>query len=175
LTTQRFPLDRPRTKAKAIALLLQGKSYGEVAGELGVTKQAVHAFSKRHAAEIAQAVAEVERQITDYAIAQKVNRIADAQWRRDLMVQVLEARAKGESGVESGIVCTTYKERRHYNYATGEYETEYVPEYKVDTAFLKEWRENERGVAEALDHLPRSGVTINDNRSVTLVRYIEAG
>ena len=80
----RYPLDKPATKAKAISYILEGLSDAEVAAALSdkrisVTRQAVHAFRKRHADELAPAVAEVERQITDYAIAQKVNRIAGLQ------------------------------------------------------------------------------------------------
>lgn len=170
-------LERPKVKAKVIAWLADGKTAAEVAALVTqefkrpkpVSFQAVCAFRNRHAAEIAPVVAEVERQIIDYGITHKVNRMADAQLRRDLMVQVQQARAQGNTGMETGIMTRTYK-------ALGSGESmQVVPEYRVDTAMLREWRENDDYVSEQLGQIEppaKGGDTYNIDKAI-LVRYIE--
>ena len=149
-------LERPKVRAQVLDWLINGKGPKEIAELVStparpVTQQAVCAFRKRHQAEIAPIVAEVERQIEDYAIARKVNRIADAQLRRDLLDQVRSARASGGTGMETGIVARQYK-------SIGEGGV--VEEYKVDTAMLAEWRANDKQVAEELAQLPRPDTNI---------------
>lgn len=112
----RYPLDKPATKAKAISYILEGLSDAEVAAALSdkrisVTRQAVHAFRKRHADELAPAVAEVERQITDYAIAQKVNRIAGLQSLADRVHALIDDRGLLERTVTSGKDWESVRER----------------------------------------------------------------
>ena len=144
-------------------MMVDGASDLEVSRVLHVSKQAITEWRHRHTAEIQPAVEEAARLVIDYAIAHKVNRIAEADQRRQLIHQVREARAKGGSGMETGIVARTYK-------ALGAGENQQVvEEYRVDTAFLAEWRANERQVAEELDQLPRANVNI-DNRTQILIR-----
>lgn len=131
--------------------MLEGLSDGEIAAALSdkqvtVTRQAVFAFRKRHAAEITPAVAEVERQITDYAIANKVNRIADLDMLRSMALKELE---------ESG-------------YAWEE-QTRYGSKRKVSGA-VQALQEADRQAAEELDQLPRGNVNIDNRTQVMLVR-----
>ena len=79
--TNHGKLERPKTKAKIIAWLIEGKGPTEIAALVStpakpVSRQAICNFRNRHAADIAPVVERIEREITDYAIAQKVNRIA---------------------------------------------------------------------------------------------------
>lgn len=163
-------LEKPQTKAKVIAWMLGGKSDTEIATlvstpKRSITRQAVFWFRRRHADELNTQIEAVEQAITDYAIANKVNRIAAADFRRSLLEDVQAARAKGKTGVETGIVAKTYR-----MVGNGE-NAMLVEEYKVDTAFLAEWRANERQVAEELDQLPKGKGDINiDNRTQVLVR-----
>lgn len=159
-------LEKPVIKAKAIALVIDGLSDSEVAAALSdkrmtVTRQAITKFRHRHQDEIGQQVKAVEKQITDFVIAEKVNRIAEADLRRRLLHLVREARARGETGIETGIVARTLKV-----IGSGKNQ-EVVEEFKVDTAFMAEWRANERQVAEELAQLPRPSINI-DNRSLTV-------
>ena len=164
-----------RRKAEVIGWLVEGKPVGEIAKLVStkkqqVTSQAVCAFRKRHLAEIAPVVAEIEKQITDYAIANVVNRVRDAQLRRDLLARVQELRAAGGDGMETGIVAKSYK-----SIGSGPF-AQVVEEYRVDTAFLAEWRANEEHVASQLDQLPRgtkAGADTYNIGQAVLVRYVE--
>jgi hypothetical protein len=165
-----YALEKPAKRARVIALVLEGKSDAQVAAAIStpkcsVSRQAITKFRARHADELQPAIAEIEKQITDYAIAKQVNRIADAQLRRDLLYQVREIRSNGGEGMETGIVVRTYKQ-----IGAGE-DAKLVEEYRVDTAMLAEWRANDRYVAEVLDQLPRANMTVDlsDHRSYTLV------
>lgn len=133
------------------ALLASGSTNTEVAEMFGVASSSVTRFAQRFADEIEEIGKQLREETVDLAIANVRNRIEDAQLRRNLMRAVQEARARGESGVETGIVATTYKQRGVVQMEDGEESLPYyVPEYKVDTAFLKEWRENEDHVAKQL-------------------------
>ena len=157
-------LDRPGTRKKVEAWILEGLKDSEIARRVGVHRSAIFRFRRRNAAEIAPAVAKVEQETIDFAIANKVNRIRDAQLRRDLLDGVRQARAHGGTGMETGIVARQYK-----MVGSGE-NASLVEEYKVDTAFLAEWRANDRQVSEELDQLPR-GTSINiDARTQILIR-----
>lgn len=145
-----------RKRAEVIGWLVEGKPVGEIAKLVStkkqqVTSQAVCAFRKRHIAEITPIVAEIEKQITDYSIANVVNRIRDAQLRRDLLARVQELRAFGETGMETGIVAKSYR-----SIGSGPF-AQVVEEFKVDTAFLAEWRANEEHVAAQLGQLNKDG------------------
>jgi hypothetical protein len=154
----RYPLDKPATKAKVMSFILEGLSDGEIAAALSdkkimVSRQAVWGFRQRHAAEIAPVVEQLEKQITDYAISQKVNRIADLDNLRNMAI--LELRATGYAWDEIG---------------------KNGVKRKVSGA-VADLKDTLQRAAEELDQLPR-GTNINiDNRSVVLVRerVIERG
>lgn len=145
-----------RRHAEVIGWLIEGKTVGEVAKLVStkrqqVSSQAVCAFRKRHAAELGPLVAEVEKQITDYAIASKVNRIKAMDQRWHLLESVRQARAKGETGEETGLVVRQYKAL-----GSGKF-MQVVEEWKIDPALLAAMAELERDAAEELGQLNKDG------------------
>ena len=124
-------------------------------------------WRRRHKDELDRLKGEVRRRVEEYAISDRVNRIRDAQLRRDLLVAVQEARARGETGENTGIVVKTYR-----NLGSGE-NSYVVEEYKVDVAFLAEWRANERYVSEELGQLSKGedGLSISGSQ-VVIVRDV---
>lgn len=168
--TNSHVLEKPAIRAKIIAWVLEGKTDPEIAslitvrGRAPVTRQAVCKFRQRHKAELTTVIAEVERQVTDYAIANVVSRIRDAQLRRDLLARVQELRAAGGDGMETGIVAKQYK-----SIGSGPF-AQVVEEFKVDTAFLAEWRANEDHVAVQLGQLDKTATQVNVG---VLVRYVQ--
>ena len=165
------PLSKAKTRAQVDAWLIEGIPHPEIARRVGVQRVAIWRYAKKHEARLAPVVAEIERQITDAAIASKVNRIldADADYRR--LGEVIEARANDtrydEPGYRTGVLVHQLKQIGSGRNA------ETVDEYKTDTALIAERRALRREVAEALDALPRAGITFNDNRKQVLVRYVE--
>lgn len=149
-----------RNKARVISLVLEGLSDAEVAAAMSerrvtVSRQAVTAFRRRHAAEIAPVVAEVERQIKDYAIASKVNRIAGLDALRQRVENWVEERGLvelQETTHESGAV--TVRER-------------FAREVSAELRALY------RAAAEELDQLPRGNLTIDNRTQVMLVRHYD--
>lgn len=142
--------------AEVLALLIEGRTQAYVARTFGVSREAIRKFVNRHLAELSTSRQRVAAAVIEHAITEKVNRIADAQWRRDLLVAVREARAKGDTGMDTGIVARQYK-----MIGSGK-NVEMVEEYKVDTAFLAEWRANDLHVSEELGQRPRPDVHIGD-------------
>ena len=168
MSTRRVVLERPKQRAKALALIVEGKKDSEIAALMKVSRQAVTKFRARHQDEIAPAVEEVERQIIDYAIAHKVNRIADADADYGRTTALLEARANDkrydEPGYSTGLMVHQLKV-----IGTGRNQ-QVIDEYKPDTALLAERRALRRSVAEELNDLPRGDVNITNNQSLVLVR-----
>ena len=157
-------------------MVIEGLTDREIAAalstkSLSITHQAIAAYRKRHAAELGPVVAEIERQITDAAIASKVTRILDADRDYQRLGSVIEARAADmrydEPGYRTGVMVHQLKQVGSGRNA------ETVDEYKVDTALIAERRALRREVAEALDALPRGTTTVNvDNRVQVLIREI---
>lgn len=67
-------------RSKVIASFLELQSDAEIARKFSVSRQAIGAFRKRHEAELLAAASEVERQVTDFTIASKAQRIAELRW-----------------------------------------------------------------------------------------------
>jgi hypothetical protein len=149
-------------------MILDGKTDYAIAKQVGVTPSAVTRFRARHADEITQAVAQVERDITEYAIAQKVSRIAALDNRWTLAHQVILARANDPTfawapGYSTGLLVRDVK-------AVGSGEgVDLVDVFKVDSALLAELRAMERAAAEELAQLPKSDINI-DARTQVLIR-----
>lgn len=157
-------------REKVIAMLMDGVTPAEVARQVStsrhpVTRAAVCAFRKRHAEELQPIIEQVEKQITDAAIADKVQRILDADADYKRLGDIIAARATDkryeEPGYSSGLMTHTLRQ-----IGTGR-NAEVVDEYKVDTALVAERRALRREVAEALGQLPKPQVNI-DNRSLTV-------
>jgi hypothetical protein len=169
LTKRRNVLER--NYDKVIALVLEGASDHEIARQVKCAPRSVGAFKTRHKAELTRLSDELNDKVANYTISNIVNRIADAQLRRDLLVAVAEARAKGLTGEETGIVMV---EERVYGSGPG---STTVKAYRVDTAFLAEWRQNDKHVAEQLGQLPKPEMnfdlrkqTVNIYRDVPSLR-----
>lgn len=165
-------LERPQTRAKVLAWLLEGKSPTEVAALVStpkkpVSRQAICAFRNRHAAELKPLVETIEKQITDYAIASKVNRIAalDDRWHR--MQALIVARSTDnrydEPGYETGLMVHQLK-----GIGKGE-DFQLVDLYVTDSGLLAEMRATERAVADELGQMPKEpAVSVNVGVAVVL-------
>lgn len=147
-----------------MAWLLEGKKPAEIARELSTTKrpvsyQAVYQFRDRHKAELEPAIEEIERQITDYAIANKVARVAELQHLYDVSRKEID-----EYGV-------TIVETRH-EYAKGE-EVAVIETRDYRASLVREARGILHQAAEEMGQLPKAAdVTVNIDKAL-LVRYVE--
>lgn len=154
-------------------MVLEGRTDSQVAEAISttrrsITRQAVTMFRRRHAAELAVQVAEVERQVTDYAIAHKVNRIAALNDRWQRAHDLIEARAADtrydEPGYKTGLMVHQLK-----SVGGGEYAT-IVDQYVTDTALLAEMRNIEHAAAEELAQLPKAETHLQQN--IVLIRQV---
>ena len=146
------PLSRPRVRADVITWMIEGIPDAEIARRIGASREAVYHFRKRHPEVIEPVAAEIERQIVDYAIASKVNRI------RELDALYQEIRSwLGEHSLSE----KTYSEGGGVT-------------IKLRSDAVAALRGLMRDAASELDQLPRGNNINIDNRSVTLVRYIES-
>ena len=156
-----------RRKASVFEAFIRGSTIAGIAERFGVAYNSAHAFINRHAEELRLLRADLEKQVTDYAIAQQVERIAalDDRWQRQR--SLIEIRSKDtrfkEPGYETGLLVHQLK-------AVGD---EIVDTYQVDTGLLAEMRNTERAAAEQLGQLPRPDVHINQN--VVLIREVNLG
>lgn len=72
-------LEKPKTKVKIIAWVTEGKTDNEIAGLIPtrsgrrVTRQAIYAFRKRHAAEITPLVERISSEYLDAAVQARVH------------------------------------------------------------------------------------------------------
>lgn len=143
-------LTRPRNKRQILRLIADGKTNQEIADRLGIDQSTVYRFKERHADEIAELLERIEAETSDYAIAHKVQRVADLDYLRTEWVK--ELRERGMVWDED----TRHGTKRHVSGAAVELR-----------AVLKQ-------AAEELDQLPRAGVNIT-NQNLVVVRQIEGG
>lgn len=163
-----WALEKPKTRKRIEDLILQGKSDREIAAAIGnVSRQAIFYFRKRHAAVIAPMIEAVERGIEQAAIADKINRVLDADADYQRLGAIIEARAVDKRYDEPGYSTGLMVHKIRVMGAGRNSIT--VDEYETDTALVAERRALRKAVAEELDQLPR-GTTINDNRIQVLVR-----
>lgn len=140
--------------------MVDGKNDTEVTALLAdkgivVTRQSITAFRKRHAADLAPLVAEVERQVTDYAIANKVERIAGLDSTAQLVRQWIEERGLVElQEVQTADGATITRER-------------FAREVSAELRALY------KAAAEEMDQLPRGSVVIDNRTQVMLVRQYD--
>jgi len=158
-TKSKKPLERPQTRKKVEAWIVEGLPNTEIARRVGVHHSAVAKFRHRHEDSIQPIVAEVERQIIDYAIANKVNRIAELQHFYDLTRKevdeygIIVVETRTETDGEGVHATTTVIETRDYR-----------------SSLVKEARGILRQVSEELDQLPRSSTINIDNRTQIVIR-----
>ena len=151
-------MTRPKVRAVVNGLIAEGVTDAEIARRIGVSRQAVTAYKHKHPDLVAPVVDEIVRQVTDYAIANKVNRIAELQHLFELTRQevdeygitAVETRTETDGDKETVIVTRDYR-----------------------SGLVKEARGILRQVAEELAQLPRPETNVNiDNRQI-IVRYVE--
>jgi hypothetical protein len=154
--TNQSVLEKPKTRAQVIAWIVEGKRDAEIASMLKtqVSRQAIHQFRKRHAAEITPVVKQLDDAIIDVALKDKESRIRELAW--------LYGLARDEA-VEHGITIT----ETHYE-GRGETRDEYVTR-DFRTGMVKEMRGLLHDIAEEMGQLEK-GYT--DNRIQILVRSI---
>ncbi len=164
-----------RQKDKVIELILLGEPGREIARRFKVTENGVRSFKRRHADEIAPRVEEAVRTAADFAIANKVQRIAALNNRWTLAHQVILDRAADKTfawapGYTTGLLVRDVK-------AVGSGEgADLVDVFKVDTALLAELRAMERAAAEEMGQLPRPDPGSTTERFVLIrERIIEQG
>lgn len=133
--------------AKARTMIGEGKTDEQIATALGVSRSAVVRYKARNRAEIDAYLESIAAAVEDYAIASKVQRIADYDNLRTLLTAAVE------SGGATYIEETRHGSKRHLNPA--------VPELR---ATLQQ-------AALELDQLPRAGITVN-NQNVVIVKQV---
>lgn len=146
--------------------IVAGLSGAEIAVKYKVDPSAVTYFKRRNAEALDQAM----REVTDYS---KQTAIADKQYRlmvkdrlESLLETVREARSRGETGEDTGLVTKTYK-----MIGSGE-SAKTVVEYRVDTALVAAIDSLHKSAAEELGQLPRPDQNINI-KQLLLVREID--
>ncbi len=166
-TKRRTTLEKHRDDV--LAFIVDGKTDREIAAHFNVNRSSVWRFYDRHQEEIDALSLEVLRQVTDYAIADKVKRIAAKDFRWGLLEQVRQARSKGETGEATGLVVRQYK-----GLGSGD-NFQVVEEWKLDDGLLSAMENLETSAADELGQRPRpdkGGDTYNIAKAV-LVRYVE--
>ena len=162
LTKRRTVLERHR--AEVISLVMEGRTDAQVARFYQVSREAVSRFRERHADELTAIQLKVDQQIEDYAIAQKVNRIAAKDFRWRLLEEVRRQRSQDGTGIDTGLVVRQYK-------ALGSGKNmQIVEEFKVDDGLLAALERAEHGAAEELAQLPRPDVNVQNN--IILIRQV---
>ncbi len=161
LTSRRTKLERKR--GDVIGLIIKGETDAQIARIIGCARPSVKGFKVRHAEEIAAGRAKLQRELTDYAIAHKVNRMAGYDRDYQLLGEVIEARANDkrydEPGYSTGLMAHSLK-----SVGSGE-NSQVVDEYKVDVAVIAERRALAHAAAEETGQLPRPDVHVGDKHT----------
>ena len=137
-----------------MAWLLEGKGPTEIAALVStpkqkVSRQAVLGFKKRHEHQLMPLVAEVEKRIEDYAIAQKVNRIAGL----DALSRQVQAWIDERGLMERSEITT---------------ENAVIVRERFAREVSSELRAIYRAAAEELGHLPKSEPGANGGVAVAV-------
>ena len=150
--------------------VLAGCSDAQVAGLVArkgetISPQAVTQWRARHSEEIGAITAEVVREVAEYAIATKANRVGIDNLLRDLLLQVRDARAGGASGIETGLVV-----RREKALGSGN-NMVIVEEYEIDPSLVTLIDRLHNSVADELGQKPKPNVNINTGVQVLVRDY----
>ena len=146
-TKRRTSLEKHQDEV--IAFLLNGWNWERIAQKYGVHRSSVMKFQQRHADKLQALQAVVAKQVEDYAIAHKVNRIATNDLLRSLLLQVRESRAAGGTGIETGLVV-----RRLKALGSGD-NMSIVEEFEVDPSVVNLVDKLHNSTATELGQLPK--------------------
>ena len=155
VTQRRTSLEKHQ--AEVIALLLTGSTAPAIAEKYKVRRESVHRFMRRHSDKLAALQQVVVKQVEDYAIAQKVNRIATNDMLKNLLLQVRDDRAAGGTGIETGLVV-----RREKALGSGRDMT-IVEEYEIDPALITLIDKLHNSTADELGDKPRPDTNVHQN------------
>lgn len=164
LTKRRTSLEKH--SEEVVALLLTGSTAPYIAEKYSVSREAVRKFIQRHAEKLSALEAEVAKRVEDYAIADKVERIAVNDMLRNLLLQVKDARAKGGTGIETGLVVM-----REKALGSGDAMT-IVEEYEIDPSLVQLIDRLHTSTANELGQRPRppeANISVNVLNAVQLV------
>jgi len=130
---------------------------------LTVTRQAIGAFRRRHADTLEPEEARMQREAADYAIANKVNRIATNDLLKNLLLTVRDERAAGRTGIGTGLVVM-----REKALGSGDNMT-IVEEYEIDPAIVTLIDKLHNSTANELGQLPKGRtLDLSDRRTYVL-------
>lgn len=163
LTKRRTSLEKHQDEV--IAFLLNGWMPVRIAEHFKVSKEAVRKFQQRHVDKLAALEAIVAKEVTDYAIAAKVNRVATADMLKNLLLEVRDARSKGKMGMETGLIV-----RREKALGSGD-NMVIVEEYEIDPSLVMLIDKLHNSVATELGQLPKANVNINTGIQVITRSY----
>jgi hypothetical protein len=161
LTTQPNTLEQPVVREQIKAAILDGKSDSAIAKVHGVTRQAIHFFRRRHAAELAPVIKAIEKSIEDYAIASKLRRVAamDDRWQRGIALiqaRAADTRYQSEPGYSTGIMVHRLK-----SVGSGD-SAEIVDEFAFDSSLYASLLALETAVSDQMGQTPRPDTHVGD-------------
>ncbi len=145
---RRVVLERPRVRARVIAMLVEGRGNREIAAAVGVTHQALTGFRRRHRDEIEALAARVREAVADVTIADKALRIR----------KLTEHFGRIEGLIAEGRLIA----RDVKIVGVGDYQ-ERIEIERFEAALEKAYRATLHDVAQELGELPKPEVNI-DNR-----------
>ena len=168
----RYPLRSPATRARVIAMLVDGRAPVDVAKAFRVSREAIRQFAQRHAAEIEQLQAKVVAAVEDATITQQAERIRRRDAHYAELWKIVEWRRA--AGYASGFLArelksvTVYDEREGKG---GDVQREEQEVWKTDKALADALGNELREVAEELGQIQKPGININtgDTYNVALV------
>lgn len=126
-----------------ISMLIERRTLADIARHYGTTANGVWLFKERHAAEIESARALVAKSVTDYAIADKAERIAGLQAIADQLTTEIATNGAIDRNAVTG---------------------------QRSTPVVRELRATYRDAAEQLGQLPRPEVNVQNN--IVLIRQV---
>ena len=119
LPKRRAVLERPKQRARVIALIMEGHNDHAVAEAMKVSRQAITAFRARHKAELVAAAAEVDKSVIDIALKDAEARIRELAWLYGLTrneieeygITVVEERYEGRGETSTTVKTRDYRDK----------------------------------------------------------------
>ena len=160
-TKRRTSLEKHQDEV--IAFLLIGWTLEQIATKYSVHRSSVLRFQERHADRLTALQEVATKQTENFAIAHVVNRVATNDMLKNLLLDVREARSRGEMGMETGLVV-----RREKALGSGDNMT-IVEEYEIDPAIVTLIDRLHNSTADELGQKPRGAtLDLSDRRTYVL-------